>query len=379
MSLVGIITALANIWRLLLIGSTVGFSALAPAQESFQSLLRNLMPTERAFYRLEIPVGDTDPATFIPISIIKGAVPGRTVLMVAGVHGYEFAPILAAKQLVEEVDSKTLSGTLIIVRVAHIPAFLERTPYVNPHDRKNLNRSFPGAPGGTQAERIAWALSSTVIPEADFVLDVHSGDGAEWLEPFVGVYGGPLSTDYELALNFAEAMRFPNIVRYQMKTQEQIDRGRSLNRQAVAQGVPTVLVEIGQNGSRDLGHVKTIVVGIKKGLAGLGMLEVQHEPNPVEIRYFDGTKSVPVKHSGIWNPIHSYGRFVERGEILGKIFDYSGRLVETVAAPNAGFTLYGLAGPPVRAGDSIVTIAFPSSRAQLLEPPTSTTAPGIGY
>lgn len=40
-----------------------------------------------------------------------------------------------------------------------------------------------------------------VFPLADFVIDVHSGDGAEWLAPFVGVYGGPLASEYELALN----------------------------------------------------------------------------------------------------------------------------------------------------------------------------------
>ena len=378
MPLLSTVTVLPRIGYLFLIISTVGLPALASEQKSFRSFLRSLIPNESAFYRLEIPAGDADPATFIPISVIKGTVPGRTVLMVAGVHGYEFAPILAAKRLAQEVDSETLSGTLIIVRVAHVSAFLDRSPYVNPYDRKNLNRSFPGSPGGTQAERIAWALSTTVIPEADFVLDVHSGDGAEWLEPFVGVYGGPLSTDYNLALSFAEAMRFPNIVRYQMKTQEQIDRGRSLNRQAVAQKLPTILVEIGQNGSRDPGHVEAIVAGIKNGLVVLDMLDALREPNTEEIRYFDGTKSVPVKHSGIWNPTHSYGRFVETGDILGKIFDHAGRLVETVAAPNAGFTLYGLAGPPVRAGDSVVTIAFPSSRAQL-EASTSKGASGAGY
>ena len=39
-----------------------------------------------------------------------------------------------------------------------------------------------------------------VFPLADFVIDVHSGDGAEWLAPFVGVYGGPLASEYGLAL-----------------------------------------------------------------------------------------------------------------------------------------------------------------------------------
>ena len=60
-------------------------------------------------------------------------------------------------------------------------------------------------------------------------------------------------------LVFTEAFGIPTVVRYQMKTQAQIDRNRSLNRQGVDAGAPTILVEIGQNGSRDAAHVTTIV------------------------------------------------------------------------------------------------------------------------
>ncbi len=342
-------------------------NALSMSAQARSESFTDAMPAgERTDLRIDVSAGETDPETFIPVSVVKGDKPGPTVLMVAGVHGYEFSPILAAQRLAQEIDPETLSGEVIIVRIAHVPAFEGRSPYVNPNDRKNLNRSFPGKVDGTQTERIAWALSSIIIPAADFVLDVHGGDGAEWLDAFIGVYGGPLSSDYQSALNFAEAMGFPNIVRYSMNTQEQVDRLRSLNRQAVAQGVPTILVEIGQNGSRDPGHVETIVSGLKRGLRTLGMSEGASEAVNKPLRYFDGTQSVPVSHSGVWTPILAKGRAVERGDILGTIHDYEGRLVETVTAPVSGFTIYGLAGPPVRAGESIATIAQPTSRAELL-------------
>ncbi len=342
------------------------FTPFVSAQVSIESFTKNMPVGERTDLRIGIPAGDTDPETFIPVSVIKGILPGPIVLMVAGTHGYEFAPILAAQRLADEIDPKKLSGTFMIVRVAHIPAFEGRSPYVNPYDRKNLNRSFPGAPDGTQTERIAWALSSKIIPAADFVLDVHSGDGAEWLAAFVGVYGGPLASDYQSAFNFAEAMGFPNIVRYSMNTQEQVDRRRSLNRQAVAQGLPTILIEIGQNGSRDPDHIEAIVSGVKRGLSKLGMLDPAGNQVKKSLRYFEGTQSVPVKHSGVWTPTASTKRLVEKGETLGTIHDYQGILVETVKAPIAGFTLYGLAGPPVRAGESIATIAKPATRVDLI-------------
>ena len=47
------------------------------------------------------------------------------------------------------------------------------------------------------------------------------------------------------------------------------------------------------------------------------------------------------------------------GEVLGEIHDYTGKLVETVRAPIAGYGLYGPAGPPIRKGDSAMSIAVP--------------------
>ncbi len=306
-----------------------------------------------------VAAGESDPETFIPLTVLQGSRPGPVILMVAGVHGFEFASILAAKRLAEEIDPKTLGGTFIIVRVAHVSAFEARSPYVNPYDRKNLNRSFPGKADGSQTERIAYTLSNQIIPRADVVFDVHSGDGAEWLEAFIGVYGGPLAANYPLALSLAESFGFRNIVRYKMNTQEQIDRGRSLNRQAVAQGLPSLLVEIGENGKRDPKHIELIVQGFKRVLSRMEMMQSHDEQRKIKPRYFDGTQSVKVRHSGIWTPVAAAGRYLRQGEMLGLIHGYTGAVLETVVSPIDGYALYGLAGPPVRTGESIMTIAKP--------------------
>lgn len=329
------------------------------AQELFQIADYRVDIGSRSDLRIAVAKGESDPATFIPITVINGAKKGPTVLMVAGVHGYEYAPILAAESLADRIDPQALAGRLIIVRVAHIASFEARTPFVNPYDRKNLNRSFPGKPQGTQTERIAHALSTVVIPKADIVLDVHSGDGSEWLNAFVGVYGGPLATDYPKALSLAKSFGFPNIIRYSMKTQAQIDRGRSLNRQAVAQGLPTLLIEIGENGRRDTADVQAIIMGMESVLTELNMLDGKLERPDYETRYFDGTSSVKAAHSGIWHPVSVSSRYVEEGDKIGVIKGYDGKLIETVLSPISGYTIYGHAGPPVIEGATVVTIARP--------------------
>ncbi|MEL7371908.1 MAG: succinylglutamate desuccinylase/aspartoacylase family protein [Myxococcota bacterium] len=318
----------------------------------------------REDFELQIPAGASDPATKIPVTVIHGASKGPVLAIVAGVHGFEFASVLALAQISEQISPKSLAGTLVLVRLAHVSAFEERSPYVNPFDRKNLNRAFPGHLNGTQTERIAWALSTKIVAKADFLIDVHSGDGAEWLASFVGVYGGPLSSNYPQALAVAEAFQFERIVRYSMNTQLQVDRRRSLNRQGVAAGIPTVLVEIGENGSRRPEDVKAIVDGIHRTLAVLKMTRTPLPSATHTPLYFDGTSSVPVQHAGVWTPQATGGRILKQGETIGVLRSYHGRVLETVKAPTDGYALYGLNGPPVKSGQSVVTIAHPASSIQ---------------
>jgi predicted deacylase len=307
-----------------------------------------------------VPAG-SDPATFIPLSVIHGAEAGPVLALAAGVHGFEFASILAAERLAARLDPARIKGTVVIIRVANVNGFEGRSPNVNPVDGKNLNRVFPGKPDGTQTERIAHAIASEVVARADFLMDLHSGDGAEFLEAFVGAYGGPLAHDFPLALKVAEGFGFANLVRYAMNTQAQIDRGRSLNRQAVAMGVPTILVEIGQNGSREEAHVAGIVAGIENALVILGMTDAPlHKAAPPQ-RLFESTASAEAHSTGIFHPAKLGPRPVAKGELIGVIHDYTGREIERVLSPIDGYVLYGITGPPVTAGDEVVTIGIPTA------------------
>ena len=101
----------------------------------FLSLSGNASPETvsdagRRDYNIEV-AGGSDPATFIPVTEIRGSKPGPTLFVATGVHGYEFAPILAAEKLAEAIDPKQLSGIVLVTRPSHVSAFEARSPYVN--------------------------------------------------------------------------------------------------------------------------------------------------------------------------------------------------------------------------------------------------------
>ena len=74
--------------------------------------------------------------------ISPGTLKNITLEIAQGVHGYEYTSIIAVNKWIAALNPRQMSNSVIIVRVAHVPAFEERSIYVNPYDRKNLNRSF---------------------------------------------------------------------------------------------------------------------------------------------------------------------------------------------------------------------------------------------
>lgn len=321
---------------------------------------RSAAPGTRLDLDLPVAAGAADPATIVPVTVFHGAADGPVLALTAGVHGFEFVPILAAQRLLGRLDPTMLRGTVVLVRLAHVEAFEQRSVYVNPFDRKNLNRVFPGRADGTQAERIAWTITTEVIRRSDLHVELHGGDGAEWMEPFAGPYGGPLAAaQYERSLAMALAFNLQNVITYEMKTQAQVDRGRSLNRQAVADGTPTVLVEIGQNGRRDEADVETLTRGLENLLRTLKMTDGPVTPRRSDLRWFGDSAEAVATTTGIFTPVATTGRAVRTGDLIGTVTDYAGREIERIVSPVDGYVMYGLTGPPVRAGEAVVTIGIP--------------------
>jgi predicted deacylase len=57
----------------------------------------------------------TDAALAMPIFCVRGVNDGPTLLVLAGVHGDEFEPLVAAQDMLESLDPATMSGTWLCV------------------------------------------------------------------------------------------------------------------------------------------------------------------------------------------------------------------------------------------------------------------------
>ena len=116
-------------------------------------------PGEKVSGFIRVPAGKDAPETRLPVTLIRGEKPGPVLALMAGVHACEYASILGLQRVNRELKPDQISGSVILVLVAHLDAFYKRIPYYNPVDWKNMNRQFPGDPGGTMSQRIAQGSS----------------------------------------------------------------------------------------------------------------------------------------------------------------------------------------------------------------------------
>jgi predicted deacylase len=272
-------------------------------------------PGETASGIIPIPAA-ADPGTELPVTIVHGTKPGPVLALVAGNHGYEYPPILALLRLRKSLDSKSLSGTVIMVHVANMPSFLGRTIYYSPIDGKNMNRVYPGKKAGTISERIAHVITTEVIERSDYLLDIHCGDGNEDLRPYIYM---PVTGDEKMDAairDIAMAFGFDHIV---VDRSRPTDPGASVYCSAtgLTRGKPAITVESGYLGTTDDESTMRIVHGIQSLMRHFKMLT--GTPTRVEHPVFlEPTEVLRSPATGLLFPHVKRGRSVAKGTLLAK-------------------------------------------------------------
>lgn len=299
---------------------------------------------------LEVPKG-VDEGTQIPVTVIHGAKPGPVLALVAGTHGYEYSPVVAMQRFPAKVDPKELAGTVIVVHVANMPSFLGRTIYYSPVDGKNLNRVYPGKADGTVSERIAEIITREVIERADYVVDLHCGDGNEALRPYSYWMTSGTPEVNEKSKHMLLAFGLDHIV---IDTERSSDPARSVYtaNTGITRGKPSITTETGGMGRVDTDGADLAEQGVFNLMRHFKMLP--GEPKRVEHPiWIDRNEVLRSSAAGLFHARVQPGQTVAQGTLLGVLTDFFGNTVEEIRAPFAGEVLYIVSTPPVKQGEPL--------------------------
>ncbi|HXN63805.1 MAG TPA: succinylglutamate desuccinylase/aspartoacylase family protein [Candidatus Acidoferrales bacterium] len=346
---------------LALLLAALPFSAALRAQQgSFTVGTATASAGQKATGYLDVPAG-TDAATQIPVVVIRGAKPGPVLAIVSGAHGTEYASILAVEKLIGRLDPAEISGTVVLAPLVNHESFQQIVPHLNPVDKKNMNRFYPGSPDGSQTDRASWVITKQIVERCDFLIDLHGGDLDESLVPYT--YWTTVGNERVDATSREMALAFGlNYIIIQSDFPRDPNAAKYLVSDALTRGKPSIIAEAGYAGVSETDDVETLVRGNLNVMRYLKMLPgaAPRLEHPV---WMEKAVTVEGEQEGIFYPLVKRGTYVEAGAEVGYVTDYFGKVVQEARAPVAGVVLHICALPTMKKGANIVDIGVIASKA----------------
>ncbi len=267
---------------------------------------------------LQLPHSRNDSAwgtIMIPITQMKNG-EGPTALITGANHGDEYEGPVALFDFAGRTDISDISGRVLIIPAMNYPAFQSATR-VSPIDNLNLNRVFPGKADGTVTQIIADYFSHTLLPMADFVLDIHSGGKTLDFLPFAASHKLENREQDRLSEQAATAFGAP----YQVKMLE-IDANGLYDTQVESMGKIFVTTELGGGNTTTPYSVNIAKRGVANFLIHAKILQGEIMPcpeTPVRIDMPDASCYLFSQHRGLVEPIVTLGDWVKEGDLIARI------------------------------------------------------------
>lgn len=292
----------------------------------------------------EIPIGrlmSGTPVAF-PVIVLHGKSDGPTVWVNAATHGDEIGGVEIIRRVLETIDPKSVSGTIIAVPITNVHGYNTGDRYLP--DRRDLNRSFPGSPRGSLASRIAHLFMTEVVSRCELGIDLHTGSDHRTNHPQLR---GDL--DDERTLELVTLFGAPVAIDSKV-------RDGSLRGAAVKRGATCLLFEGGEAFRFDEHAITVGTDGVLRVLHAMGMID-ELVPPAAPPKLARSSRWVRASRSGIVDCRLALGAEVEKGEQVGVLRDPYGKRLAVIKAPTTGMLIGKLQHPLVNRGDAILHVA----------------------
>jgi hypothetical protein len=279
----------------------------------------------------------------LPVRVVHGREEGPTVWITAATHGDEVVGIEVIRRVLARLNPKAFRGTLVAAPIVNVLGFTAGDRYLP--DRRDLNRSFPGSARGSLASRIAHLVMTEVVGRGEVGIDLHTGSFGRTNHPQIRA-----DLDDPRTLALAEAFGAPVMINARL-------RDGSLRAAARERGAAVLLYEAGEAWRFDEWAIEAGVVGVRRVLAALGMVEALVEEAPVPSLVSRSSGWVRARRTGILQLDAVLGQRVEVGDRLGSLSDSFGKTLRLVHADRSGIVIGRTTTPLVNRGDALIHIA----------------------
>ncbi|KNC97694.1 succinylglutamate desuccinylase/aspartoacylase [Spizellomyces punctatus DAOM BR117] len=293
----------------------------------------------------------------IPVIVARGKEDGPVVGITAVVHGNELNGVPCIHRVISDIDVSQLRGTVVAVPCVNVPGYLRYSREFS--DGKDLNRLFPGQPEGTSSQIYAFNIMDKVVNHFNFLIDLHTASFGR-----VNSYYVRSDMNDPMAAAMAKLQQ-PQIILHN-SGQDGALRSAAMNR-----GVKAITVEIGNPQLFQNQYVQWSYLGVMRILAWLNMFSMDPEntvhggPPPSTILCSKGFW-IYTKTGGVLEVYPNVNTVVRKGDLIARIKNIFGNIVEEIYAPSSGVTIGRSSNPVAMAGDRVLHLGVIKKEGEVL-------------
>lgn len=314
------------------------------ARKSFRIAGEAVEPGERMAISLPVPGQSPYTPLAMPLHVVHGKREGPVLFVSAAIHGDEINGIEIIRQLLKTRALARLRGTLLSVPIVNVYGFLNHTRYLP--DRRDLNRSFPGAEHGSLAARMARVFAEEIVDRSTHAIDLHTGANNRTNLPHIRA-----NLDDPVSESLAQAFGTPVIINANL-------RDGSLRQYALEKKIPLLLYEAGEALRFDKISIRAGLRGILNVMRHLDMLP-RRKTREKKVPVIEARSSswVRAPQTGLLRNDIALGERTKEGQVMGRIADALGENETAVLSPVTGIVIGRSNLPIVNEGDALFHIA----------------------
>jgi predicted deacylase len=292
----------------------------------------------------------------VPVLVLRGAEDGPVMGLTAALHGNELNGMRVIQKVIAHVKPSRLKGTVICVPVVNVPGYLNNTRHFN--DGYDLNRVMPGKRGGTNSQVYAYRFVDRVVKHFEYMIDLHTASF------------GRINTLYVRAdLTNPEVAWMARCPRPQIILHNTGADG-TLRGAAMDLGVRSITVEVGNPNAFQSAMIQDGTVGVLNVLSRLGMIEDDAEQSPGEPITCMRSYWLYTEVGGVLEVYPELAARVRAGELVARVRDIFGDLLEDYRAPEDGIVIGRSTHPVNQTGSRILHLGIEGD----ISPATATVA-----
>ncbi len=276
----------------------------------------------------------------LPIIIVKGKNEGPTLGITAAVHGNELNGTSTIFKLINDVDPLELNGTLVMIPISNVPAFLMNQRVFS--DNVDLNRIMPGSPTGASSKLYAHYFTSKIVSQFNYLLDLHTASPGRVNSLYIRA---DLEKEDTRTLAY---LQNPQII------VQKYDEEGTLRGWANENGIAAITIEIGNPNTFQHSLVDETLDGIKNTLIHLKMLEGEVKDLIHNATICDHSYWIYSKKGGILDVFPKLADEIQVGQVIARVYNVFGEVKEEIKADKSGVVIGKSINPNCDAGTRIL-------------------------